>query len=165
MSATQPVFTLPPRHIWIDHTNVIETDRDTLYALLCDIDRWPQWTPGLKAIWRFGGRDKGLATPGTFFMMSIEVPVLKRLFLPCVMYRNGVDRIEWGGGAMGSTIRHYMELTPAGPGRTRLRHVEGATGLLALAGWPAAGFAHMHDLRWSKAIEARFAGGPAVSPV
>lgn len=155
-------FTLPPRHTWIDHTNVIDTDQATLYALLSDIDHWPDWTPGLTAIRRWGGK-KGFAGPGSRFLIAMEAPVIKRLTLPCVMYRNGIDRIEWGGGALGNTIRHYMALTPMGPGQTRLRHVECATGLLALAGWPAAGFAHRHDLRWSRTIEARFAsaGGEA----
>lgn len=151
-----PSFTLPPRHTWIDHTSVIETDRSTLYALLSDIDDWPRWTPGLKGIRRLG-RSEGLASRGDWFLMSLQAPVIQRLFLPCVMIHNDMDRIEWGGGALGSTIRHCFELKPMGRHRTRLRHVESATGLLALAALPAVKFARAHDLRWSQAIEARFA--------
>jgi hypothetical protein len=149
-------FTLPPRDTWIDRTSEVETDRDTLYALLSDIDLWPEWTPGLKSIVRVKQR-QGKAEPGALFVMNIEAPLIRRLILPCVMYQNTPDRIEWGGGVLGSTIRHYMELTPLGPGRTRLRHVECASGLLAVFGRPARGFAHMHDARWSQTIEDRFA--------
>jgi hypothetical protein len=146
-------FALPPRQTWIDHTSDISTDVDTLYALLSDIDRWPAWTPGLRFIKRFG---KGFAKPGTFFLMTLDAPIVKRLVLPNVVYRNDRERIEWGGGALGSMIRHSMELTALDSRTTRLRHLEYSTGLLAIAAWPAANFAHQHDLRWSQAIEARF---------
>lgn len=146
-------FTLPPMQTWIDHTSVIQTDIDTLYALLSDIDQWPAWTPGLRSIKRF---KRGFAAPGSFFLMTLDAPIIKRLILPTVVYRNDRDRIEWGGGALGSTIRHFMELTALDRKTTRLRHVEYSTGLLCIGAFPAAGFARMHDLRWSRTIEERF---------
>ncbi len=149
----QTPFTLPPRQTWIDHTSVIQTDIDTLYALLSDIDAWPDWTPGLRAISRF---KKGPMTPGACFLMTLEAPWVKRLFLPNVVYQNDRHRIEWGGGLWGSTIRHVMELTAMDARTTSLRHVEYATGVLCMLAWPAANFAYRHDLRWSQAIEARF---------
>ncbi len=154
-----PIFTLLPRHTWIDHSTEVDTGRPALYTLLRDIDHWPDWTPGLKAIRRLG-RAHGLARPGDWFLMTLDAPLLRYLPLPCVMVRNDPDCIEWGAGLLGSRIRHRFELSPLGPHRTRLRHVECASGLLALAAWPAAGFARMHDLRWSRAIEARFATAP-----
>ncbi|MEY4763591.1 MAG: Polyketide cyclase / dehydrase and lipid transport [Pseudomonadota bacterium] len=154
----KPPFTLPPRQTWIDHTSDLPADLDTVYALLSDIDRWPQWTPGLRSIRRPG---RGLAQPGSFFLMTLEAPIVRRLVLPNVVYRNDRQCIEWGGGLLGSVIRHSLTLTPLNEHTTRVRHLEYATGLLCLAAWPAAGFAHMHDLRWSRAIEAHFAAAAA----
>lgn len=146
-------FLLPPRKTWIDRTSVIQTNIDTLYALLSDIDNWPNWTPGLCSIKRV---KKGVAQPGSFFLMTLEAPVIKRLVLPNVVFQNDKHRIEWGGGALGSSIRHSMSLTAIDANTTQLRHLEYATGLLAILSWPAAGFAHRHDLRWSQAIEDKF---------
>ncbi|HEX5361573.1 MAG TPA: hypothetical protein VFW49_10865 [Fluviicoccus sp.] len=148
-------FTLPPRDTWIDRTSDIRTDLDTLYALLSDLDRWPEWTPGLRAIVR---RGKGVAAPGDAFLMVLDAPVIRALPLPCTVYRNEPNYLEWGGGALGSVIRHSLELTAIDANTTRLRHVEYATGLLAVLTRPVARLARGHDMRWSDAIEARFRG-------
>ena len=148
-----PPFTLPPRRTWIDQEIDVDTDADTLYLLLSDIGRWAEWTPGLRAIKRLG---RGPVAPGTRFVMVMEGPG-PGLPLPCVVYHNTPRHLEWGGGGLGSCIRHRMELTPLGPERTRLRHVEYATGLLAVITWPFARLATAHDERWSSAIAARFA--------
>ncbi len=153
-------FTIPPRDTWIDRTSEVHTDRDTLYALLSDIDHWPDWVPVLSSLVRLRQR-QGKAEPGAMFVMTLKAPVIGRLVLPCVMYQNTPERMEWGGGALGSTIRHYMELTPMGPGRTRVRHVEQASGALAVLGWPARGFAGRFNGQWSQALEDRFAPQPA----
>jgi hypothetical protein len=149
-------FALPPKQVWIDLTSTIDTDIDTLYALLSDIENWPTWTPGLTSIRRFG---KGFMGPGTFFLMTMEAPFIKRLVLPIRVIENNRDRIEWGGGALGSTIRHFLELKAVDAHTTSLRHVEYSTGLLCIGAWPAAGFARHHDMRWSDTIEARFKKG------
>lgn len=146
-------FTLPPRRTWIDLALEVETDADTLYLLLSDIRRWPDWTPGLRAI---KGLRAGPVVLGSRFVMVMAGPG-PGLPLPCVVYENSPRRLEWGGGGLGSCIRHSMELEPLGPGRTRLRHREYATGLLAVLTWPVAGLAEAHDRRWSEAIAARFA--------
>lgn len=147
------LFTLPPRHTWIDHEIEVAVAADTLYLLLSDIDRWAEWTPGLRAIKR---RGKSAYGPGTRFVMVMDAPG-PGLPLPCVMYENTPRRLEWGGGGLGSCIRHSLELTALGPDRTRLRHREYATGLLALLTWPLRDAAGAHDRRWSEAIVARFA--------
>lgn len=151
---SRPPFTLPPRDTWIDLETEVATDAATLYALLADIDGWPAWTPGLRAIRR---RGQGPFVPGTRFVMVLAAPVIGGLPLPCELYENTPQRLEWGGGIPGSVIRHSLEITPAGPGRARLRHVEYATGLLALLTRPVARHTRAYDLRWSDAIAARFA--------
>lgn len=147
-------FTLPPRRTWIDLELEVATDADTLYRLLADIGRWPEWTPGLRAIKGLRG---GPVQAGSRFVMVMEGPG-PGLPLPCVVYENAPRRLEWGGGGLGSCIRHSMELQALGPGRCRLRHREYATGLLAIVSWPFARFAAAHDRRWSEAIAARFGG-------
>jgi hypothetical protein len=148
------LFTAPPKHIWIDYTCDVQTDIDTLYALLSDIDKWPQWTPGLRSIRRW--RSRGIAKAGTVFLMSMDAPLIKAIAMPSMVVQNERHRIEWGGGMLGSRIVHFMELTSLSSQTTRLRHVEYATGLLAIFARPAANFVHQHDLRWSHAIQARF---------
>lgn len=147
-------FTLPPRDTWIDLETEVATDADTLYALLADIDGWPAWTPGLRAIRRRGSAP---LRPGSRFVMVLEVPVIGGLPLPCELYEATPRRLEWGGGLPGSVIRHSLEITPVDAGRCRLRHVEYATGLLALLTRPVARHTRAYDERWSAAIAARFA--------
>jgi hypothetical protein len=141
------------RRTWIDHTCDVHTSAETLYALLSDVDGWPSWTPGLRAIKR---REQGFVGPGARFVMHLAHPKFGEVKLPTVMYENQPLRMEWGGGGFGSVIRHSMELTPIDADHTRLRHVEYATGLLALVTLPFEKFAYDHDFRWSETIRTRF---------
>jgi hypothetical protein len=140
--------------VWADVRCEVAVDRDTLYALLSDIDAWPQWTPGLIAIRR---RTSGFAGPGTRFQMVIDHPKFGELKTPNQVYVNEPGCIEWGGGALGAKIRHRFELEPAGPSRTRLRNYEYATNGLALL--PFGDFALAHNTRWCEVICERFARG------
>jgi hypothetical protein len=139
---------------WIDLTLEIDTNPDALFALLSDLDGWQGWTPGLVAIWR--NKKKEVAV-GTHFAMVLAFPVLRRIVLPCQVYVWRPDRLEWGGGFLGARVRHRFELERLPDGRTRLRHVEYATGLLALLFRPFEAFAHRHDRTWSETIQTRFA--------
>lgn len=141
------------RSTWIDHTCTVAADVDAVFALLSDMDRWPEWVPGMLAI-----RRRGSAPPvaGCFFLMTLAAPRLGRLWLPNVVYRLDRNVIEWGGGLAGAGIRHGFELMPLGDGATRVRHYEYATGLLRVLAAPAAGFAYRHDRRWSDTLVSRF---------
>lgn len=151
--AAMPSLADLTRRTWIDHTCDVNASAETLYALLSDVDGWPDWTPGLRAIER---RNQGFVGSGARFTMHLEHPKLGVLKLPTVMYENQPLRMVWGGGGVGSVIRHSFELLPIDAGRTRLRHVEYATGALALATLPFEKFAHDHDYRWSETIRTRF---------
>ncbi len=142
------------RRDWIDLTLDVDASPQTLFALLSDLDTWQAWTPGLVAIWR--DRSRAVAV-GSRFVMVLAFPVLRRLVLPCQVYVWQPDCLEWGGGPSWSGVRHRLELAPLPDGRTRLRHVEFATGMLAPLLWPFEGFAYRHDRSWSEAIRARFA--------
>jgi hypothetical protein len=137
------------KRIWIDETVDVATDADTLYALIKDFDAWPEWTPGLKALKR--DRKEPLRVGSKFVL------VIGRLSLPCQVYAYGPSRLEWGGALLSSAIRHSFELTPVSATHCRLRHLEYATGVLALLALPMEKSLRAYDHRWTKAIAARFA--------
>jgi len=139
--------------VWADVRCEVATDRDTLYALLSDIDGWPSWTPGILGIER---RTPGFAAPGTGFRMVLKHPTFGTMRTGNHMYINGLDCMEWGGGALGAKIRHSFHLEPLGPQRTALRNYEYATNGLALM--PFGAFALAHNTRWNEVICARFPG-------
>ena len=146
-------FSLPPKDIWIDYTSEVSASIDRVYGLLSDISGWPSWAPGLIATRKY---KRGLATPGSFFLMTLKVPVIGRIYLPNFVYHNRREHIEWGGGFLGSVIRHSFELEAVSDNVTRVRHLEYSTGLLCLIAKPMANFAHRHDMRWSGKIEEIF---------
>ena len=141
------------KRIWIDHTCTLATDIDTAAALLRDVDGWSVFTPGLDAI----VRDVALPPAvGSRFRMKLRMAGVPRMTLPAEIFQWDRERIEWGGGVGSWVIRHSMELRAAGPGSCELRHVEYATGLLALFCIPWERAIYAHDRGWSDAIEARF---------
>ena len=139
--------------VWIDETFEVEASREDVFARMAELDQWPRWVPKLVAVWRSKGAP---AQIGTLLFMVIAFPVLQRIILPCTIRRWGLDALEWGGGLAWSGVRHRFELTQVGPGRTRVRHVEYATGLLGLFFRPFEGFAFGFDHGWSEAIRATF---------
>jgi hypothetical protein len=108
--------------------------------------------PELTALWR----GKKPAAVGQTFFMVLKFPILTRVILPCTISRWDHDALEWGGGLAWSGVRHRFELNALGQNRTRVRHVEYATGLLGLLLRPFEGFAFGFDHGWSDAIAHRF---------
>jgi Polyketide cyclase / dehydrase and lipid transport len=138
---------------WIDRRSLLDAPLPEVWALLTDVGGWPAWTPGLRAI----RRRPGALEPGkTRFWMHIEMPPLPALLVPCELEALDEQRIAWGGGVGGSRISHRFELTGFADGRTEVRHVEEASGLLAQVLRPFEPIFIAHDEQWSNAIEARF---------
>ncbi len=135
---------------WIDETVTINTSAEQLHAVLKDVDAWPQWTRGLKAIKR---RDQAPVAVGTRFTMVLDPGVP----LGCKMYVYQADKLEWGGGIGNSVVRHSFEITPLDASSCRLRHLEYATGMLALLAMPLEKGIYAYDHRWTETIIARFA--------
>jgi len=141
------------KRVWIDHSCTLGADLDTVSALLRDVDSWPDITPGLEAIVRDVSEPPAV---GGGFRMRLDMKGVPRMTLPAQIFQWDRERIEWGGGVGGSLIRHSMELSEAGPASCTLRHVEYATGVLALLWWPLEHVAYRHDRGWSDALEAHF---------
>jgi hypothetical protein len=137
---------------WIDESFELEGSRDAVFEALSALDRWPPtWVPELTTIWR-----RKPAGVGTTFLMVLRFRVLARVVLPCTISRWDQDVLEWGGGLAWSGVRHRFELHALTPTRTRVRHLEYATGLLGLCFRPFERFAHGFDHGWSEALAARF---------
>ena len=153
-----PVRPAAPKHlfsrVWIDETIELDAPEAEVQALVEDVAGWDTWTPGLREI-RFRG--DGPIKPRGRFTMILAMKPFPALWLPCVLFKSEPGYIEWGGGGLGSVIRHRFELTPLGDGRTALRHVEYATNFLALILLPFEKVAYNHDHGWSAAIRERFA--------
>lgn len=140
------------RRVWIDHVSELGAGAETVATLLRDIDGWPTWTPGLRAI----RRKAGPLQVGTSFVMMLKMGSLPTTPLPCKVFRLEPNFIEWGGGFAGGFIRHSFAIEAIAPGRCRLRHVEYATGWLGLLTRPVEKIAYRHDKGWSVEIERRF---------
>lgn len=145
--------------LWIDEMIEVDADPMAIHALMIDVDRWPTWVPGLRALRRVG--TKPLRVDSRFGML-LSMPPLPTFWVPCQLYVNRPDFIEWGGRGPWSAIRHRFELTPLPSGKTRIRHVEYATNLLALILIPFEGIFRRHDERWTKALAAHFAAAETV---
>jgi hypothetical protein len=138
---------------WIDRRSVLDAPFPEVWAILTDVGGWPGWTPGLRAI----RRRPGPLTPGvTRFWMHLEMAPLPPLLVPCQLEVLDEHCIAWGGGIGGARIAHRFEFRGFADGRSAVRHVEQATGLLAHALRPLESVFAAHDHRWSDAIEARF---------
>ncbi len=140
--------------VWIDHSATLRVGAEELHALLSDIDGWPSWTPGLLAILRLNKREKPRV--GTPFVMVLKLKGAPPVPVPCVLLTLTPNVIEWGGGGLGSVIRHRFEISARGEGRAELRQLEYATGLLKQLTRPIAHLAAKHDLAWSREIERKF---------
>jgi uncharacterized protein YndB with AHSA1/START domain len=138
---------------WIDHSFDVAAPPARVFALMSDLDAWPRWVPDMASIWR-RQRPVGI---GTSFAMVLAFPWLRRVVLPCTVSRWEPELLEWGGGFPGSIVRHRFELQALPSGDTRVRHLEYATGLLALLFRPFEPFAHRFDSGWSQALSAALA--------
>lgn len=141
------------KRVWIDHTSTLAAPVGEVEPLLCDIDGWPSWTPGLVAIRRSG---KQPVRVGTGFMMVLKPRGAPPVALPCKVMRMAPGVIEWGGGVGGAQIRHRFEYEADGDSGCKVRHVEYATGWLSTLTRPLERIVTAHDRAWSRALEARF---------
>ncbi|MEH3053950.1 MAG: SRPBCC family protein [Patulibacter minatonensis] len=145
------------RRTWVNDRITVDAPAGEVWAVLADIDAWPDWTPGLRAVRRRSGE----LVPGrTRFTMHIELGPLPVFPTPCVLYaRDEADgRIEWGGGAPGTAIRHSFHVRALESGGAEIVHHEEATNALALLLWPLERLIREHDARWSAAIDAPLRG-------
>jgi hypothetical protein len=142
------------RKTWIDHTSELSASAQAVYELLADIDGWPRWTPGLKAIRR---RSQSPIRVGDSFGMVLKPKGAPIAYVPCKLFALEPHFIEWGGGIGAAVIRHSFALEPLAPNRTRVRQLEYATSWLGVLTAPIAGIANRHDMAWSRALEERFA--------
>ena len=145
------------------HTEIqIEADPAAVWAILTDLDRYPDWNPFLVAA-------SGSLSLGERLRVTLSPPDTRPITLrPTVTELRPGRVLEWWGhlGVRGVFDgRHRFELHPGGTG-TRLVQRETFTGLLvpllsrSLDGPTAAGFALMND-----ALRARAEGRTQPRPL
>ena len=142
------------RRTWIDHTVDVAASPADVYALLADIDGWPNWTPGLARVKRNG---TGAWQAGQKFKMYVKSGSLPPVVVPCETYEVSPQRIVWGGGLAGSVIRHSFEIAPLGANASRVRQLEFATNLLAVLTFVVEPLIYQHDLHMQNALRDKFA--------
>lgn len=139
--------------VWIDTTMHLDAPFDDVQAKLEDIRAWPEWTPGMRKL-RISADEP--VHHGSSFWMLLSMKPLPALWVPSVVFHLRRGHIEWGGGGLGSVIRHRFEITEVAPGRTAVRHVEYATNVLAWVLRPFEKAFRAHDQRWTAAIAEHF---------
>src|SRR4051812_45368751 len=96
---------------------------DRVWAVMTDVEQWPQWTPSVTSVQRL---DRGPLSPGS--RARIRQPKL----LPAVWTVTAVEHRaftwETGGIAVSVTARHSVEATPQGSRATLSLHFGGVLG-------------------------------------
>ena len=142
------------KHYWVDEQFEVGASRSDVFARLSDLRSWPSWAPGIAGFVRRG--DAPLREGDHFLFMPKLAFIPFPLVMPCKVYRMDERCIEWGLGLLGSEVRHRFELTPTGPERTRVRHVEYASNLMAIVAAPAAPIALRFNRSLSKGVQRQF---------
>jgi len=138
------------KRTWIDETVTINASVEQLHGLLKDFDGWPRWTRGLRAIKR---RDRSPLQVGTRFTMVLDPGIP----LGCKIFAYDNERLEWGGGVGSSVVRHSFEIKALTSETCELRHLEYATGALAVLAFPLERGIYAYDHRWTDTIVSQFA--------
>jgi len=110
--------------IEIDTAITIAAPADAVWAVLADLERYPDWNP-------YHVRVDGALEHGAKLAVRIEKPNGKSLSIrPHVMELAPGRSLVWGGGIRGIFHgEHRFDLEPLGPNCTRLSHTEVFSGL------------------------------------
>lgn len=104
----------------------VEIDAPTaaVYAVLADLETYPDWNP-------YHQKVEGEFVEGADLMVLVKRPDGKEVKVPPHMLRIEENReITWGGGIKGIFYgEHRFLLTPLGPNRTLLEHDEDFSGI------------------------------------
>jgi hypothetical protein len=156
MTANTSVREVPGfKHYWIDEEFEVGASAHEVFTRLRDLRAWPSWAAGIAGFIRRGSAPLEVGDHFIFMPKLALVPF--PLAMPCKVYRMDERCIEWGLGLFLSEVRHRFELTPLGPHKTRLRHAEYASNLMAVVGAPVAPIAHRFNRALSKSVRSQFA--------
>ena len=105
----------------------IDAPAERVWAVLCDFAAYPEWNPFIVNI-------QGKAKPGARLTIQLSVPGKPVMsFKPRLKVVAPPRELRWVGQVMAPGLldgEHGFEITPLGPGRCRLRHVEDFSGVL-----------------------------------
>jgi carbon monoxide dehydrogenase subunit G len=101
-------YSLPVRHVATRVARVAQPP-EAVYAVLSDVDRYPQWRPGVKRVQRHPDREGGAAW--TEEVSGMEVPLyFERMERPSLL----VARIAAGALPFGGTWTYRITPTASG---------------------------------------------------
>ncbi|TGQ63481.1 MAG: glutathione-dependent formaldehyde-activating protein [Mesorhizobium sp.] len=112
---------------------VIDAPPQTVWAVLDDIERYPEWNPALPAL-------RGRTTVGQRVVGTLRQPnVPEREVNPTITRIVGARELRWLSQAPGGVFsaEHIFILEPNGNGGTRVRHNEVFDGPMADERWPS----------------------------
>lgn len=118
------VFTMGCTSIAIRTAVEIDAPSSQVYAVLADLESYPDWNPYHRKV-------EGDFVAGADLTVHVKRPDGKEVKVPPHMLRIEEDReITWGGGIRGIFYgEHRFILTPLGPNKTLLEHDEDFSGV------------------------------------
>lgn len=140
-------------NVMIDETMELDASAEEVFALLKDIDNWPNW---VRAIEKSYANSKGDWRVGYKITFKANIAPIPLSNLKIVDYQEG-RVMEWGIRSPVLNFGHRFEVTPLGKNKCRLRQSEGGTGILSFLTKPANGLVAKFDTAWGEDIRAYFA--------
>lgn len=107
----------------------IDAPAPTVWAVVADVESWPEWTPTMREVTLRGGGPLG---PGA--VADIRQPRLPRAVWTVTEYEAGV-RFAWAAGGPGMRTVGDHRVEPLDPGRCRVTLSVTTTGPLARPFW------------------------------
>ena len=125
---------MPEAQLWVLQTSItIEASPQTVWAILEDFDRYPEWNSIVPEI-------RGLAVVGETLSARLALEnTPPHDFSPVLTAVTGARELRWKTVMAGEeelVAEHYFLLSPTVDGGTCLEHCESFAGSIAEAIWP-----------------------------
>lgn len=96
---------------------VINASAETLWELMCDVNKWPQWKPFIISSSILSGSPLGLGSVLQFKPKLGPAPINLKVKISVF---DKPRKLGWSGGGPGVTAFHGFEFEDAGGGKTRV---------------------------------------------
>jgi len=110
-------------------TEEIDAAPEQVWAVLADVERWPDWTPTMTSVRRLDEGPLGSASSA-----EIRQPKLPKTVWRVTRFEPG-RRFEWAAGGPGMTTRGDHVVEPLDGGRSRVTLEIATVGALAGVMW------------------------------
>lgn len=115
--------------MFIEETRQINATPDQVWAVLADVERWPQWTTSMTTVTPLGDGPFGAGSKA-----KVKQPRLRATTMTVTSFEPG-KAFTWETGAFGGKVIAIHEIAPDADGGTRIRlALQTKGGLTALMG-------------------------------